>query len=76
MFVTSSTTCVAFLANVFSPIMPIKAFGIYAAIIIPANFLLVCAIFPALIMYDETVVTIKLKQFCSCSKKSKTRHLS
>ena len=51
MFVTSSTTCVAFLANIFSPIMPIKAFGIFAAIAIPANFLLVCWIFPSLIIF-------------------------
>lgn len=69
MFVTSSTTCVAFLANVFSPIMPIKAFGIFAAIVIPANFLLVCTIFPALIIFEETTVGPKFTVFCSCSKK-------
>ena len=66
MFVTSSTTCVAFLANFFSPIMPIKAFGIYAAIIIPANFILVCIIFPDLIVYDEQVVSKKFRIFCEC----------
>lgn len=55
MAVTSSTTSVAFLANSFSPIMPIKAFGIYAAIIIPANYLLVVFIFPpAVIWYENT----------------------
>lgn len=32
--ITSGTTAVAFLANVLSPQMPIKSFGIYAAIII------------------------------------------
>ena len=53
MFVTSSTTCVAFLANYFSPIMPIKAFGIFAAIIIPVNYLMVCWIFPALIIFED-----------------------
>ena len=53
MAVTSSTTSVAFLANAFSPIMPIKAFGIYAAIIIPANFLLVVFIFPPCVIFFE-----------------------
>lgn len=56
MFVTSSTTCVAFLANYFSPIMPIKAFGIFAAIIIPVNYILVIWIFPALIILEENYI--------------------
>lgn len=52
--VTSSTTAVAFLANAFSPLMPIKSFGIYAAIIIPSNYLLVIMLFPsAIIFYDK-----------------------
>lgn len=59
MFVTSSTTGVAFLANYFSPIMPIKAFGIFAAIIIPVNFLLVCWIFPALVIFEENFIKVK-----------------
>jgi predicted RND superfamily exporter protein len=53
MAVTSSTTSVAFLANSFSPIMPIKAFGIYAAIIIPANYLLVVFVFPPSVIFFE-----------------------
>jgi predicted RND superfamily exporter protein len=53
MFVTSSTTCVCFLANVFSNIMPIKAFGIFAAIIIPVNFILVAWVFPSLLIFKE-----------------------
>jgi len=60
MFVTSITTCVAFLANVFSPLMPVKAFGIFAAIIIPVNFVLVCWVFPALIMWKEWYIEGKL----------------
>lgn len=59
MFVTSSTTCVAFLANYFSPIMPIKAFGIFAAIIIPVNFIMVCWIFPALVIFDEYYLKVR-----------------
>ena len=64
MAVTSSTTSVPFLANGFSPIMPIKAFGIYAAIIIPANYILVVFMFPpAVIWYEDK---IEGKFFC-CS---------
>jgi len=44
--VTSSTTAVAFLANAASEIRPIRAFGIFAAIIVPINFLLVILIMP------------------------------
>jgi len=52
--VTSSTTCVAFLSNGFSKIMPIKAFGIYAAIIIPVNLIIISIMFPPmLIFYDK-----------------------
>ena len=46
--VTSSTTSVAFLANGLSEIVPIRAFGIFAAIIIPVNFLLIILIMPAI----------------------------
>lgn len=47
--VTSSTTCAAFLANAFSDIMPIRAFGIYAGIIIPMNYLLTSLLLPPMI---------------------------
>ena len=73
MFVTSSTTCVAFLANVFSPIMPIKAFGIFAAIVIPADFILVCLIFPSLIIFEENVIRPRFNVCCSF-KKNTLRH--
>lgn len=51
--VTASTTAVAFAANIFSPLMPIAAFGIYAGTIIPLNFVLIITIFPAAIIYYE-----------------------
>lgn len=44
-----------FLANILSPMMAIQSFGIYAAIIIPVNFLLIIAMFPpAIIIYEQT----------------------
>lgn len=50
---TSSTTSAAFLANAFSPIMPIASFGIYAAIIISVNYLLIIFFFPPMIIWYE-----------------------
>ena len=62
--VTSSTTAVAFLANAASEIRPIRAFGIFAAIIVPINFLLVIIIMPPVqIIHDR-----KLKEKCAYSK--------
>lgn len=56
MAVTSSTTSVAFMANYFSPLMPIKAFGVFAGIIIPVNYALVVFVFPpATIFYENQI---------------------
>jgi len=67
--ITSGTTAVAFLANVLSPQMPIKSFGIYAAIIIPANFFLIVTLFPpAVIIYEKYLA--KFKCCCFCERKS------
>lgn len=53
MAVTSSTTSVAFLANVFSPMMPIKSFGIFAGVIIPVNYVLVVTFMPPATIFFE-----------------------
>jgi predicted RND superfamily exporter protein len=56
MMITSSTTSAAFLANYFSPIMPIKAFGLYAAILVPVNYFLVVFYYPpAVIVYERYI---------------------
>ena len=47
MIATSSTTSVAFLANAFSEIIPIRAFGIFASIIIMVNFFIVLLVIPS-----------------------------
>jgi hypothetical protein len=52
-FVTSTTTCVAFSANAFSDLVPIRAFGIFAAIIVPVNYLMDIFIMPAAIIIHE-----------------------
>jgi hypothetical protein len=66
--VTSSTTSVAFMANIFSPLMPIKAFGIFAGCIIPMNYLLMIFIFPpAVIFYEDRIAKI------SCCKRDNNK---
>eukprot|EP01122_Echinamoeba_exundans_P017937 TRINITY_DN987_c1_g1_i2.p1 TRINITY_DN987_c1_g1~~TRINITY_DN987_c1_g1_i2.p1 ORF type:complete len:785 (-),score=130.02 TRINITY_DN987_c1_g1_i2:1098-3452(-) len=50
MFVTSFTTAAAFLANVFSALVPIRMFGIFMAMIVVFNFLLVVTWFPSVLI--------------------------
>mmetsp|Transcript_4511 Transcript_4511/g.7685 ORF Transcript_4511/g.7685 Transcript_4511/m.7685 type:complete len:401 (+) Transcript_4511:884-2086(+) len=63
---TSSTTSVAFLANAFSPIMPIASFGIYAGIIISVNYLLIILLFPPMVIWYEDHL---LGKWCLCGEK-------
>jgi predicted RND superfamily exporter protein len=75
MTVTSSTTAVAFFANAMSPIMPIRAFGIFTGVLIPINFFLVVMIMPPAVIYFETV--IQPKNFaCCCFCPRKKLHMS
>lgn len=74
MAVTSSTTAVAFMANIFSTIMPIRGFGIYSGIIVPVNFFLVVMILPpAVILYERYIdgcwTRICCKIFFCCNRK-------
>ena len=60
MAITSSTTSVAFFANVFSPVLPIRTFGILAGVIIPVNFILVVMMMPsAVIVFEEYIKKAK-----------------
>ena len=64
MAITSSTTAVAFFANAFSPLPNIAAFGIFAGVIVPVNYFLVVMILPpAVIWYEENILT---KPNCIC----------
>jgi len=63
MAVTSTTTAVAFFANAFSPLMPIRSFGIFSGVIIPLNYFLVVMMMPsAAIIYEK----YKFKAWCCC----------
>ena len=60
MLVTSITTSASFLAAGFSDINPISTFGIFAAIIIPVNFILDVTAYPAIIIiYEEKFKNFK-----------------
>lgn len=71
MAVTSSTTSVAFFANLFSPIMPIRAFGIFAGIIVPVNFFLVVMVFPGAVIFYEKYIEGRFSKMCSRDSKTK-----
>ena len=51
--ITSSTTAAAFFANFFSPIMPIKSFGIFAGIVVLVNYVLTIMVFPSAVIFSE-----------------------
>ena len=78
--VTSSTTAIAFLANALSDIRPIRAFGIFAAIIIPVNFVLVILVMPSTqIIHDKylkdrcSFKKFCIRMLCSNAESSKTK---
>eukprot|EP01052_Picozoa_sp_SAG31_P065586 SAG31_NODE_24412_length_482_cov_0.579634_1_plen_108_part_10 len=50
MFTTSFTTSVAFIATASSPVMPISAFGYFAACTVIMNYVLVMTVFPCLLL--------------------------
>ena len=50
MFNTSFTTAVAFMATAISPIVPISAFGIFAAIAIVVNYIFVLTLLPMTVL--------------------------
>lgn len=64
MSVTSSTTAVAFFANLFSPIMPIRAFGVFSGVLIPMNFILVIIVMPPAVIWWEKNINEPYKVCC------------
>jgi len=51
--VSSGSTAVAFASNAFSPIIPFRAFGINAALIILINYILTIMVMPSVVMFYE-----------------------
>jgi hypothetical protein len=64
MLTTSFTTCVAFIATAISPLMPLSAFGIFAACAVFLNYVLVMLVFPLLVYIWETTGR---KSCCCCN---------
>lgn len=61
---TSGTTAFAFLSNGFSSLMPVSAFGLFAFILVPINYILIVFYFPAfLIVYENSVRELEAKIF-------------
>ena len=60
MAVTSSTTAVAFFVNITSQLMPIRAFGIFAGVIVLVNYILVVLFFPPTIIFYEKYINGKI----------------
>ena len=52
-FSTSLTTALAFLCMGISPIMPVKTFGIFAAMVVVCNYVMVLTLIPACMIFCE-----------------------
>lgn len=77
MAITSSTTSVAFFANIFSPILPIKSFGIFAGVIIPVNFVLVVLFMPpATIIFEDYIKNVKFDTLKDKNNKNKSQKMN
>eukprot|EP01084_Bolivina_argentea_P109911 196343_1 len=78
MLVTQTTTFFAFLATSVSPIMPISAFGIWAATVVAMNYVLVITVYPSVLVihhkYIKQYETACLCFCCNlCSKRAKNQ---
>ena len=67
MFVTTITTFFAFVATTFSKLMPLKAFGFWASILVTMNYILVITLFPAILSYWHQ--NVKEREKCCCKWK-------
>lgn len=70
MLITSFTTMAAFVATAFSPLSTVQSFGIYAACVILADFILVITFFPAcLVIYHRNMELRGCCGSCRCCAK-------
>jgi len=67
---TSSTTAVAFLANVMSPLLPMRSFGLYCAVLIIVNYGLLIVFLPPLIIWHEDNLKDRNWKFWKSSTRS------
>ena len=67
MVVTTATTFFAFIATGLSPLLPISAFGFWAACVVAMNYVLVITLFPAILSWWYQHVKSRERLFC-CNK--------
>lgn len=60
-FTTSFTTCMAFIATGVSKIMPISAFGYFAAVLVAINYLFAITTYPACLILFEKYLAHRCK---------------
>lgn len=65
--IASLTTAVAMFSCLLSKIMPVRAFGLYTGLVVLANYILIIALLPPLIVFHEKY----LKYICCEKKESK-----
>ena len=64
MLVTSLTSSIAFLSCAMTPIMPLKAFGYFATILVPICFLITILVQPVCYyIYELTLLNFKVMEF-------------
>eukprot|EP00930_Biecheleria_cincta_P076591 TRINITY_DN6379_c0_g2_i1.p1 TRINITY_DN6379_c0_g2~~TRINITY_DN6379_c0_g2_i1.p1 ORF type:complete len:626 (-),score=101.23 TRINITY_DN6379_c0_g2_i1:210-2087(-) len=64
MFITSATTCAAFVCTAVSPLPSIQSFGIFSAFVIAADYLLVITWFPAIVVLYHNF--LEARPCCPC----------
>lgn len=63
MLITSVTTAVSFLATGISPIMPLVAFGVFSALVVVFNYLLILLALPSIYLLYEVHIAPYFKCF-------------
>jgi len=63
MFITSATTCAAFICTAVSPLASIQSFGIFSAFVIATDYILVITWFPACVVLYHNYME---KRPCCC----------
>ena len=68
MFVTSLTSAGAFASCIGSRILPVRAFGIFSAIVVPMVFIQTVCILPFIYYFYEKCLMSTGKSSCCCCK--------
>eukprot|EP00462_Mataza_sp_D1_P024935 CAMPEP_0175132088 /NCGR_PEP_ID=MMETSP0087-20121206/6891_1 /TAXON_ID=136419 /ORGANISM="Unknown Unknown, Strain D1" /LENGTH=1082 /DNA_ID=CAMNT_0016414425 /DNA_START=38 /DNA_END=3287 /DNA_ORIENTATION=+ len=66
MTVTSATTFFAFLSSALTPIPIMLSFGVFAALLVLFDFILVITWFPACVVFHHRYILPRVKGFCGC----------